>query len=120
MWHKLFFNLNNVKGETARATVIQLPNRSDFKGCTVFHPTKLVREEGHNGYLLSMSFTDDWEWKVYKNREQIGVLDADDMVEIFDNPQLGEPTKGDSFLEITEPTKINEVVEVDESLKRVD
>lgn len=66
MWHKIKFNTQNIIGETAKATIIKMPNKSKWKGLTFYHPSKLVREEGHKGYRSSFSFTDDWEFQLYK------------------------------------------------------
>ena len=66
MWHKIKFNTQNIIGETAKATIIKMPNKSKWKGLTFYHPSKLVREEGHKGYRSSFSFTDDWETSYLK------------------------------------------------------
>lgn len=39
MWHKIKFNTQNIIGETAKATIIKMPNKSKWKGLTFYHPS---------------------------------------------------------------------------------
>lgn len=66
-WHKLNLNAQNIEAETERAVLIKMPHSSDYDGFKFWHPKKLVREAGGNGYLLTLSFTDDFEFKLIKN-----------------------------------------------------
>lgn len=125
MWNKIYFNRQNIKGYTRNgAAIIQLPNKSEYKGCVIFHPSKLVREEGHKGYMYSLSFTDDWEFKVYKDKENIDTIGIDEIKDVFqnnfyDNEGDGSPSPADkAYLIVEEPKKIEGDVNVDESLLR--
>lgn len=126
MWNKLFFNKQNVEYESDRVILINMPNQSIYKGWKFWHPAKLIREEGGNGYFLSISFTDDWEFRLFKNyknkpnpEKKVGAEEIKDVFAASDEsirPQAKESS--DSYLKVTEPEPINKEVEVDESLKR--
>lgn len=126
MWNKLFFNKQNVEYESDRAILINMPNQSIYKGWKFWHPAKLVREEGGNGYFYSLSFTDNWEFRLFKSYKQgqnpQKTVSPDEIIEAFKRsdesirPQAKESS--DSYLNVTEPKPINRDVEVDESLKR--
>lgn len=92
VWQKIFINSQNIKGESDRAYLIQMPNNSSYKGWAFWHPKKLVREQGGKGYFLTFSFTDDFIFKAvlygkgrYNKMSVIRSEDisADEMKEIF-------------------------------------
>lgn len=117
MWHTIEFNALQIKAETDKATLIQLPNKSKLKGWGFFHPSKLVRDNGGNGYLKTFSFTDDWEFRlirVGKKNDSITV-GVDEIMDAFEHMQT---ETSDSYLKISEPVKIDKEVEVDEELRR--
>lgn len=62
-WDKIFINSQNIKAESERAYLIQMPNKSSYKGWAFWHPKKLVREQGGKGYFITFSFTDDFIFK---------------------------------------------------------
>lgn len=115
MWKKINFNTQNIDQYIGRAVLIKCPKKSYYKGWKFFHPEKLVREEGHNGYLSSISYTEDWNFKLVKNKQEkyISVAEFEKM---FDNDQLNKDD--DSYLEVEEPEPITDDVEVLEELKR--
>lgn len=92
VWEKIFIYSQNIKAESERAYLIQMPNKSSYKGWAFWHPKKLVRKQGGKGYLLAFSFTNEFIFKVilygkgrYNSmsavrREEISV---DEMKEIF-------------------------------------
>lgn len=59
MWKKLEANSNLIQHDTGNAVLIKLP-KSDLK---FWHPKKCVRTSGKNGYRMSISYTDDFEFK---------------------------------------------------------
>ena len=130
MWDKIYFNKQNVKTETEKATLIKLPHASKYDDYLFWHPTKLIREEGGKGYHLSFSFQDDWEFKVfklYKNKKgPEKILSVQEMKEAFRSSsatiaqanEIHEQKQQESYLRVTEPVPIDKDVEVDPSLKR--
>lgn len=68
-WHKLILNTQNIEAETERAVLIKMPHSSYYDGFKFWHPKKplYLRESGGNSHLLILSFTDDFEFKLFKN-----------------------------------------------------
>ena len=65
MWQNIEFNSNNVQAETAKSVLIKVPG-SKLK---FWHPAKLVRYKGKNGYLVSIGFTNEFTFKLFRNGE---------------------------------------------------
>ena len=118
MWNTIEFNSLQIKAETGKSTLIQLPNKSNLKGWGFFHPSKLVRDNGGNGYFKTFSFTDDWEFRlirVGKKTKDTKIICADEIIDAFEHMQSDT---NESYLKIVEPVKVTDEVEVDESLLR--
>lgn len=62
-WKSVTGNSNLVQHQTDRAILIKLP-KSELK---FWHPAKLVRFSGKNGYLMKISFTDEFKFKAFRN-----------------------------------------------------
>lgn len=65
-WEKIHIQSNNIKGSTDKAVLINMPKTSKYKGYSFWHPKKLTRPEGKNSYLLSVSFTQEFVFKLKK------------------------------------------------------
>ena len=123
MWHKVYFNSQNIEHETAKAVLIKMPNKSEYAGYKFWHPLKLVREEGGKGYHMSFSFTEEFEFTLRKygqNRQVTAekIIGWDEMLEAFE--QVNEQICGHegTFLEIFEPDKVDKEVSILEELTR--
>lgn len=120
MWNKIRIDANQIQHETERATLIKLPNSSNLKGWAFWHPSKLVREaQKGKGHWYEFSFTGEWEFKLVRqnrNNEATMKIGCQEMLDVFDKQSPSEDNE--SYLEVEEPIKINDDVEVDESLKR--
>lgn len=121
-WKSITFNKQNIEFETAKAVLIKMPNRSDYAGYLFWHPAKLVREVGGNGYHVSFSYTDEFEFKIFKQSKTRkitaeAILSAEEMEEAFEivNSQLSDD---ESYLEITEPAKVDATVDIVEELRK--
>lgn len=122
-WKSIKFNAQNIEFETARAVLIKMPNKSDYTGYMFWHPSKLVRTIGGKGYFKSFSYTDEFEFKVFKqgkNRQITAeaLLSPEEMEEAFEivNEQLSDTDE--CYLEVTEPTKIDDKVEIRAELRK--
>ena len=130
MWRKINFNAQNIETETERSTLIKMPKKSKYEGWVFWYPTKLVRDEGGKGYNLSFSFSDTWEFKIFKQYKNgkgpEQVISIAEMKEAFglsndtiESANAAHDAKqNESYLNVTEPTPVDKEVEVDESLKR--
>lgn len=123
MWNKVYFNSQNIEHETAKAVLIKMPNKSEYAGYKFWHPSKLVREEGGNGYHMSFSFTEEFEFtlrKYGKNRQITAeiILGWKEMLKAFE--QVNEQISGheETYLEVAEPDKVDRMVKVREELTR--
>lgn len=123
MWKSIKFNAQNIEFETAKAVLIKMPNKSDYVGYMFWHPSKLVRTIGGKGYFKSFSYTDEFEFKIFKqgkNRQITAeaLLSPEEMEEAFEivNEQLSDTDE--CYLEVTEPTKIDDKVEIRAELRK--
>lgn len=90
-WKRFTIQNNNVKFSTEKATLIKMPNNSEYKGFVFWHPSKIVKSGYYNG-ALDILFTDDFVFHLKKygsgrfnQREVLEQVDitAEDMVLIF-------------------------------------
>lgn len=82
MWQNININIQNVETETAKSVLIKMPNNSQYKGFKFWHPAKLVRK-GRNSYAISISFTDDFTFKLVKyGNGKYNKYDVIDQIEI--------------------------------------
>lgn len=65
MWKNQSFNKQNIKVETLKAVLIQMPHKSKYDGFSFWHPSKLVRKGSHS-YEVSIGYTDDFVFKLKK------------------------------------------------------
>lgn len=62
MWKNLIANSNLVQTDTGRAVLIKVPG-TDY---VFWHPDKLVRQGGKGGYRMSIGYTDEFKFKLFK------------------------------------------------------
>ena len=122
-WHKIYFNSQNIEHETTKAVLIKMPNKSEYAGYKFWHPSKLVREEGGKGYHCSFSFTEEFQFTIRKygqNRQITAerILGWEEMLKAFE--QVNEQISGheETFLEVSEPEKVEKEVAVLKELSR--
>jgi hypothetical protein len=93
MWHKIFFNKNQIEYETYTACLIKMPNNSNYKGYSFWMPKKCVREIGGKGYFMIFVYKDDWIFTLKKygkgvyNKNQVireKVINTIEMEEAFE------------------------------------
>lgn len=121
MWKTIQFNKQNIEYETNKAMLIKLPQNSNYKGYKFWHPSKLVREmKKGKGYFLTLSYTDDFNFKIFKTDKRGKKITEEtvDGEEIALQFGMLIDANEESYLEVTEPVKIDKDVEVIKELER--
>lgn len=126
-WKKVQISRQNIQAEAARAVLIKMPRKSEYKGYVFWHPSKLVRE-GKNSNALSLSYTNEFIFRLmkygggqYNKYEIIDVqeLDSYDFEKAFrtmDENTTGPGDNDDSYLIVDEPERIHREVTIDDEL----
>lgn len=127
MWKNIEINIQNIEADTGKATLIKMPNTSDYAGYKFWHPSKLVRY-GSNSYARSIGYTDEFTFKLFKNgngkHNKFDVIDEIEIdVEEFEKAFgcmescTRAKDKEESYLIVKEPEKIEKEIKIEESLK---
>lgn len=127
MWKNIEINVQNIEADTGKATLIKMPNKSNYAGYKFWHPSKLVRY-GSNSYARSIGYTDEFTFKLKKfGNGKYNKFDVIDEIEIdveeFENSFrcMEDCTRAknneETYLVIEEPEKLDVDVEVKEELK---
>lgn len=127
MWKNIEINIQNIETDTGKATLIKMPNTSDYAGYKFWHPSKLVRY-GSNSYARSIGYTDEFTFKLFKNgngkHNKFDVIDeieidAEEFEEAFGCMEdcTRSKNKEESYLIVKEPEKVEKEIEVEEELK---
>ena len=61
-WKKIAVNSNLIQHTTDKAVLIKQPE-TDF---TFWHPKKLIKIKGKNGYLIDISYNDDFTFEFFR------------------------------------------------------
>ncbi len=125
MWKNIEINLQNIETNTGKATLIKMPNNSDYAGYKFWHPSKLVRY-GSNSYARSIGYTDSFKFKLFKNGNgkynKFDIIDeieisVEEFEEAFGCMEDCTRAKSDeSYLIIKEPEKFEKDIEIEKSL----
>lgn len=126
MWKNIEINVQNIETETGKATLIKMPNKSNYAGYKFWHPSKLVRN-GSNSYARSISYTDEFTFSLFKTgKGKYNKFDVIDEIEIsveefeeaFECMKDCTRAKNDeTYLIVEEPKKIEKEIEVVKELK---
>lgn len=65
-WENIHLESTLVNGESDNAVLIKMPSISNYKGFSFWHPKKCCRLVGKNGFLVQISFTEQFEFKLKK------------------------------------------------------
>lgn len=65
-WESIQIQSNCIETSTERAVLINMPKTSTYKGYSFWHPAKCCRSVGKNNFLLQISFTDDFKFRLKK------------------------------------------------------
>lgn len=126
MWKNIEINIQNIEKDTGKATLIKMPNKSNYAGYKFWHPSKLIRY-GSNSYARSISYTDEFTFKLFKNGNgkynKFDVIDeieisVEEFEEAFECMEDCTRAKNDeTYLIVEEPKKIEKEIEVVKELK---
>lgn len=64
-WKKQIFNRQNIKAETDKAILVQMPHKSKYDGFSFWHPKKITWNGAHD-YEIIISYTDNFIFKLKK------------------------------------------------------
>ena len=125
-WKNIQINVQNVETETGKATLIKMPNKSNYAGYKFWHPSKLIRN-GRNSYALSVSYNDTFKFKLFKNgKGKYNSFDKIDEIEIsveeFEEAfgcmeDCTRAKSNESYLIVKEPDKVEKEIKIEEDLK---
>lgn len=124
MWKSIKFNKQNIEHRTEKAVLIKMPKNSNYAGYAFWHPAKLVRTVGGNGYFMSFSYTDNFEFNIFKfenkkaKKQSISIRDIEEAFEVMNEKIQCDMEHDDSYLIVTEPVEINKEVSIIEELIR--
>lgn len=65
-WESIQIQSNCIECTTMKAVLINMPKTSDYKGFSFWHPIKCCRSVGKNGFLVQISFTEDFKFQLKK------------------------------------------------------
>lgn len=129
MWKNININKQNIKAETEKAILINMPHNSNYDGYSFWHPRKLVRD-GKHSYAISLGYTEEFEFKLvkygkgkYNSKEIIDqtVIDYEEFEEAFgvmSENIVAPKTDNESYVIVQEPTKVEDKeIEIEECLK---
>lgn len=128
MWKNININIQNIEYETGKATLIKMPNNSDYAGYKFWHPSKLIRP-GKNSYAVSLGYTDDFLFRLFKNGNgkynkkeiideiEIDVEEFEEVFGIMDKNIQAPKIDKESYLIVKEPEKLDIEVKVRDELK---
>lgn len=125
-WKNININIQNIETDTGKATLIKMPNNSDYAGYSFWHPSKLIRR-GKHSYAKSLGYTDEFTFqlKKYGNGKynkfdvikeiEISVKEFEETFGVMDE-NIIEPNNFEIIHHIPEEKEVKEV-EVDDELK---
>lgn len=64
-WKKININNSNLVVEADKATLVKMPNKSQYAGYCFWHPNKLIRE-GKNSNASTLSYSDEFKFQIIK------------------------------------------------------
>ena len=119
MCKNIQINKQNIKAETMKAVLIQMPHNSNYDGFSFWHPSKLVRT-GYNSNALSIGYNDDFTFNLIKYgkgkyilaEEVIGVEEFEEAFRVMNENITAPHTK--NIYETHKPVEVKEVSVLDE------
>lgn len=88
-WKNLYINTNLIQNYTSKSYLFKMPNNSKFAGYLFWHTDKCVHSVVNRGDILSIGYTDEFTFKIFKQGKNFNKLDektitAKEFEEIFE------------------------------------
>lgn len=89
MWKNIYINTNLIQNFTSKSYLFKLPKTSKYTNYLFWHPAKCVHSVYGRDDILSLGYTDDFTFKIFKQGKNFNRLDeinltAKDFEEIFE------------------------------------
>lgn len=89
MWKNIYINTNLLQNFTSKSYLFKLPKTSKYAGYLFWHPDKCVHSVYGREDVLSIGYTDDFTFKIFKQGKNFNKLDektitVKDFEEIFE------------------------------------
>lgn len=89
-WKNIYINSNLIQNATSKSYLFKLPSNSKYAGYLFWHPAKCVHFVYNRSDIVSIGYTDDFTFRIFKQGKNFNKLDektlsAKDIEEIFDN-----------------------------------
>ena len=105
VWKNININKQNIKADTGRSILIQMPHSSDYDGYCFWHSSKLVHDGRHSN-AVSIGYTDDFNFRLIKYGK--GKWNSSDVIdEIYINASQFEEAFGVMNENIKAPDNVN-------------
>lgn len=90
MWKNIYINSNLIQNFTSKSYLFKLPSSSKYAGYLFWHPAKCVHYVYNRNDIVSVGYTDDFTFKIFKQGKIFNRLDeitlaAKEFEEIFEN-----------------------------------
>ena len=89
MWKNIYINSNLIQNATSKSYLFKLPSNSKYAGYLFWHPAKCVHNIHNRTDIVSVGYTDDFTFRIFKQGKNFNKLDeinltAKDIEEIFE------------------------------------
>lgn len=88
-WKNIYINSNLIQNATSKSYLFKLPNNSKYAGFLFWHPVKCIHYISNRNDIVSVGYTDDFTFKIFKQGKNFNKLDektitVKDFEEIFE------------------------------------
>lgn len=128
MWKTIQINKQNLKVDTGKAILIQMPHKSMYDGYSFWYSSKLVRE-GLHSYSLALNYKNEYVIRLIKygkgkynkycvlDEKEINIEEFEEAFGVMNENIIGSKKDNESYLIVEEPKKIEKEIKVEECLK---
>lgn len=104
-WHKIIVHKSLLSTRYEKSTKVFFYKKSNYQGCHVYFPNKLIKDYQSGDYYKSISVCDGFEYRVYGKLEPFFILSSSEIINEFDRSNLKAMEKDikSSYIEIIDP-----------------